>query len=216
MKKKYFRIPDKLADAIERDAKDRAFASENDYITKSLEHFLKCKRTSSLEGPKLMRSPIDTHCADPECKTSIRFGAWCYYHPETGALCLECGVKRGMSNKHRVKQLIESFELKEGLSALKKEVKTVLQDLSDIKQHIDLYKLGERHTQLQEQKEKLYNMIDDYLKNVATQDETKAITQMQQAIFETTKLQEEIREKIRKGLLERMKQKKKKKKKVPQ
>jgi len=163
-----------------------------------------------------MRSPIDTHCADPNCQQPIRFGAWCYYHPETGALCLECGVKRGMSNKHRVKQLIESFELKEGLNALKKEVKTELQTLSDLKQHIDLYKLGERHIQLQQQKEKLYNMINDYLKNVATQDETKAITQMQQTIFETTKLQEEIREKIRKGLLERMKQKKKKKKTVAQ
>jgi len=149
-------------------------------------------------------------------ENQIVFGAWCYYHPETGALCPKCGVERGLSPKQRVKQLIATFELDQALKSLKAEVKTELQTLSDLRKGIDLYRLGEADQKLQTQKEKLYALLDDYLKNVGVGDESKALTKIQQTIFESTKLQEEIREKIRKGLLERMKQKKKKKQKVAQ
>lgn len=147
------------------------------------------------EAIKLVRSPIDTHCGDPDCKKPIVFGAWTYYNPESmEAICPECGVKRGWSSKQRVMQLITALELREDVKALRKERKREADALFLLKKTVNLHRLGERDLELEQQILKLTNTVQDYLRHCGIAQEKEALQKVFAMIQETQELQQEVRE----------------------
>ena len=147
------------------------------------------------EAVQLMRSPIDTNCANADCKVRLPFGAWVYYVPDTGeALCIECSEKRGWLSKQRVKQLIVAMQLREDIKALRQEVKVELDGLALLRQRVDLHRLGERDVQLEEQIVKLMATVDDYLKHCGLGDEKEALKKVFDVVREAQELQKQIRE----------------------
>jgi hypothetical protein len=146
---------------------------------------------------KLMRSPINTHCANEECKKDLPFGSWIYYCEETeDALCPECSVKRGWTPKDRVLLAIAKLELKEDIKALKQEKSVYADSLLMLKQQIDIYRLGEREVQLGAEISKLMKTVEDYLKTCGTTSEKEGFKKVFDAILACKDLQKEIREQI--------------------
>lgn len=147
------------------------------------------------EAIKLVRSPIDTHCGDPECKKPLAFGAWAYFNPDSQeAICPECGVKRGWSSKQRVLQLITALELREDVRALRKERKCEADALFLLKKTVNLHRLGERDLELEQQILKLMATVQDYLSHCGIAQEKEALQKVFATIQETQELQRELRE----------------------
>ena len=118
---------------------------------------------SSKEPIKLMRSPINTNCES--CKEQILFGVYAYFDSETNsAMCIECGVKRGWTDKSRVKQIVSLLELREDVRSLKGEKKEVAESLQRMKQQFNLFKLGEHDLELEKEIIKLMDMAKEYCK----------------------------------------------------
>jgi len=148
---------------------------------------------------KLMRSPIDTHCGD--CKKEIAFGIWVYYQTDSGdAVCVECGVKKGWTSKQRVNQIVTALELKEDIKALRKQSKIEADGLVMLKDKIDLYRLGERDPELEQQITKLISVVEDYLRQCASVPEKEGLSNVFKAIEECQELQKEIREQVERRL----------------
>jgi len=160
---------------------------------------------------KLMRSPIDTHCGD--CEKELPFGIWVYYQTDSGdAVCVECGVKKGWTSKQRVNQIVTALELKEDIKALRKQSKIEADGLVMLKDKIDLYRLGERDPELEQQITKLISVVEDYLRQCASVPEKEGLSKVFKSIEECQGLQKEIRDQIesRLFLMDRRAAKKKK------
>lgn len=162
-------------------------------------------RTCQLEGEKipsaeegivkLMRSPIDTHCGD--CEKELPFGIWVYYNTDSGdAVCVECGVKKGWTSKQRVTQIVTALELREDIKALRKQSKAEADALVMLQDKIDLYRLGERDPDLEQEIMKLMRVVEDYLKQCGSVNEKEGLAQVFDAIKDCQALQKEIREQI--------------------
>lgn len=165
--------------------------------------------SDEVKSVKLMRSPIDTHCAGEGCGRSLLFGAWIYFNPENNqALCVECGVLRGWSSKERVELVIGKLELVEDIKALKIDKKLLANDVLALKQQIDLYRLGESYGKLGVEITKLMKTAEDYLKNCGSTPEKEGLKKIFDAILECKDLQEEIHEQVENHLLRRRDKKK--------
>lgn len=219
VKHKTFRVEDKLAEQIENDVKAKPqFASENQWLTEASEHFLKCQKAPTPEGPKLMRAPIDLKCANEHCEDrEILFGAYCYYHATTGALCLNCGVKRGWVTKDRIKKLLEEMDLKLSVSELKRQVKTEILELKDLKEQRSIYELGARQPELEEEKNQLVQIALKFMREkVGTPEQEKALQQILDQVAEVEALQKKVQEEVADRLKVFERKKKRKKKTKPQ
>src|SRR5271157_1429730 len=96
------------------------------------------------EAVKLVRVPVNTHCADPACKKNLPFGSWAYWSEDAQlAICPDCGTKRGWSTKERADEIIKKLELQEDIKALKDQRKIEADALLLLKQEIDLHRFGE-------------------------------------------------------------------------
>lgn len=154
-----------------------------------------------VESVKLMRSPIDTQCGDPECKKPLPFGAWVYYNPQSGeAICPESAVKRGWTPKQRVKQLIKMLELREDIKALTKERKMEMDALILLRQKIDVHRLGEKDLELESQITKLMDTVQDYFRHCGTPKEKDALNKVFKVIRQTQELQKEVRDHVQSRL----------------
>jgi hypothetical protein len=149
-----------------------------------------------------MRSPKETVCCNRECGAAIHFGAYAYVNSDTKeALCLECGVKRGLSSKDRAKQIVAYLELREEIKALKDEKKVQGDALVLLKQQVDLFRLGERDLDLEKQIMSLSNLAKDYLRsNLASDEEKVALQQLLDAVEDARELQREIRDQVERRL----------------
>lgn len=150
------------------------------------------------EPIKLIRSPKETECANHECGAVIPFGAYAYVHSDTkAALCLECGVKRGLSSKDRAKQIVAYLELREEIKALKEERKIQADALMMLKQQVDLFRLGERDLDLEKEILALCKVAEDYLRHgINSKEEKEALEAVQTTIREAQELQREIRDQV--------------------
>lgn len=150
------------------------------------------------EPIQLMRCPKETECANHDCGAVIPFGAYAYVNSDTkAALCLECGVKRGLSSKDRAKQIVAYLELREDIKALKDEKKVQSDALVLLKQQVDLFRLGERDLDLEKQILSLLKVAGDYLRQgVASQNEKDALNKVSNTIREAQELQREIRDQV--------------------
>lgn len=163
---------------------------------------------------KLVRVPIDAHCADSGCKRLLPFGSWAYYHAESEvAICPDCGAKRGWSSKERVNEIIKKMELQEDIKALKKQRKIEADGLFLLREKIDLHRLGERDLELEKQIVETTMLVQDYLRNCAGSEEKEALQKVRDVVQETQDLQKEVRNHVqsRLFLLERTEQKRKRK-----
>lgn len=207
-KRTTLRLPDKLNKAIEKDYKNQGFPSLNEYIIQALEHFLSCKKASKTKGAEEIRCPIDTTCAD--CKKRIKFGETVFYHPTTGALCLECGVKRGMTDKARVRKLLALYELKQDKKALKQEIESGIEKLLQVrgqyeKVRLELLNSGEL-TQMIEQYKRYINATG------GSAEEKESFQKMLEYVVKALKVLHERDLVVERYMAEAMKQRKKKKK----
>jgi hypothetical protein len=149
-----------------------------------------------------MRSPKDTKCCNRDCGVAIPFGAYAYVNSDTKeALCLECGVKRGLSSKDRAKQIVAYLEFREDIKVLKDEKKVQGDALVMLKQQVDLFRLGERDLDLEKQILELSKLASDYLRsNLASDEEKAALKQLLAAIETARELQREIRDQVERRL----------------
>jgi len=172
------------------------------------------------EPIQLMRSPKETICCNRDCGAVISFGAYAYVNSDTKeALCLECGVKRGLSSKDRAKQIVAYLELREDIKVLKDERKILADALVMLKQQVDLFRLGERDLDLEKQILSLSKLAEDYLRNNLASDEEKAaLQQLLDAIEDSREMQREIRDQVERRLfwLKSMESKVKKRKPLEQ
>ena len=168
------------------------------------------------EPIRLIRSPKETKCCNSECGAVIPFGAYAYVNKDTEeALCLECGVKRGLSSKDRAKQIVAFLELREDLKALKDEKKVQADALVLLKQQVDIYRLGERDLDLEKQILHLCKLAEDYLRQgLNSPGEKEALEMLQAAVREAQELQREVRDQVEKRLFWLKTSEKKAKKKV--
>lgn len=195
MKRKEFRLPDKVAEEFEKLAKELGI-SENDLGNKAFVKFIGDPKTG-VEGPRMMRCPIDTHCSEEGCKKEIRFGAWCYYHPHEGTLCPECGVKRGWTGKDRIRRVIEYYELKYDLQEIKREIKEDMEQLADIKTRVNIYELGQRNKDLEEIQKEMGKLALDFMRKAyATPEEKELVKRILKQDEDIEQLKKQIKEEV--------------------
>ena len=169
----------------------------------------------SSEPIKLMRIPINTNCAIPECNKKISMGAYAYFIPDTNdTICIECGTKRGWTSKQRATAIIQELEIREDIKALRRQRQIDSNELLHIKEQADLYKLEMREYDLHKQAISLIALIDDYMKKCGSTPAEKAMFEKAvKTIQDSINLQKEVKEEIsmRLFLLERAGLKRKKK-----
>jgi len=168
------------------------------------------------EPVRLIRSPKETECCNSECGAVIPFGAYAYMNSDTEeALCLECGVKRGLSSKDRAKQIVVYLELREDIKALKDEKKVHADALVLLKQQVDIYRLGERDLDLENRILTLAKLAEDFMRqSIGTVEEKEALRKLLDSVAEDQELRGEIRAQVERRLFWLKTAEKKKKKKA--
>jgi hypothetical protein len=124
VKSKLFRIPEKLVEDVTRDIKEQNFSSENEYVIKALEHFLKCKDTELIQSMKLIIFRYPAKCL--HCGQEIKTGEWAYWGRGVGAICLDCSVQK-YGTKGQVRLTIMLKEMKWQKKALEQEIEQLAQ-----------------------------------------------------------------------------------------
>jgi len=150
------------------------------------------------EPIQLMRSPKETKCCNRDCGAVISFGAYAYVNSDTKeALCLECGVKRGLSSKDRAKQIVAYLELREVSKALKDETKVQADALVMLKQQVDLFRLGERNLDLEKAVLSLKDVAEKFLReSIGSAAEKEAVRKLLAAVDEDLELRKQIQDQV--------------------
>jgi hypothetical protein len=160
---------------------------------------------------KLLRVPVgNVKCED--CKRDLPFGAWAHYQADSKkAICIECGVKRGWSDKDRAVNIIKKRELQEDIKALRKRQKIEADALYLLREQVDLHRFGERYLDLERQIHALMDTVQSFVDKVATPQEKDALQKVYKAVGDTQALQKVIQEELesRLFLLERSERRKK-------
>jgi len=88
---------------------------------------------------KLDRITFDGKCVD--CGKSLPFGTYAHCHESGNAICVECGVIRGWTDKARAMATVKLMEIKEDIKALRKRYKIEAEGLHLLEQKVDLHKV---------------------------------------------------------------------------
>ena len=161
---------------------------------------------------KLARVPINTFCADEKCGKPLPFGTWVHWHADSKkAICIECGTKRGWTDKDRANNIVKKLELREDIKALRKRQTVEADALFLLREQVDLHRLGERYLDLERQIIAVLSKVQSFLEKVATAEERKALQSVVDEVHVMQELQKEIQEQLesRLFLLERAERKKK-------
>ena len=119
---------------------------------------------------KLDRVTLDTKCVD--CGKLLPFGTYAHFHMESGlAVCVECGAKRGWTDKARATSTVKLLELKEDIKALRKRYKIEAEGLYLLEEKVDLHQLAESYKELEKQILGAVDKLESYLNAVATPEE---------------------------------------------
>jgi hypothetical protein len=172
---------------------------------------------------KLMRSPVETVCND--CNIEIHFGVYCYFNEETAdAVCVDCGVEHGWSDKQRVKLLIKKKELNLDIKALRRVRELESRELARIKRKVKIFRLAETHIQIEQDYLNLSDKVESYLNKCGTAEEKetfKKVFEAAEKVLETQKaVDKEVFDQLylldKEELRDKEKEKKRKKKMVVQ
>jgi valyl-tRNA synthetase len=100
----------------------------------------------------------------------------------SSAVCIECGAKRGWSDKALAVYNVKVAEAKLVLSALRKRTKIESQGLSLIEEKVSLHQIGENYNELERHIEGAIGKLESYLNAVATPEEKAVLQQLEQEI----------------------------------
>ncbi len=145
---------------------------------------------------KFDRVTFDVKCAD--CGRDLSFGTWAHFHAESGqAICVDCGAKRGWSDKSLAVNNVKQLELKAELSALRKRIKIEAQGLSLIEEKVDLCRFAESYNELEKQVLGAVAKLESYLNAVPCGSQEKAILQgLEREVQELHSLASTIKQEI--------------------
>jgi hypothetical protein len=141
---------------------------------------------------KLDRLTFDTACLD--CGKELKFGVYAHFHEASGqAVCVECGAKRGWTDKARATSSVKMLELKEDIRALRKRWKVESEGLYLLEEKVDLHKLAATYTELEKQITATISKLESYLNAVATPEEKTILLGLERGIHELQDLALEIK-----------------------
>jgi hypothetical protein len=144
---------------------------------------------------KFERVTLDLPCLD--CSKPINFGDWAHFHSESSsAICVDCGAKRGWSDKAMASHNAKLQELKTELSALRKRVKVEAQGLYIIEEKIELHQIGENYKELEKQIEVAIAKLWDYFNSLATSEEKATLKGLEKEIRRLQNFALEIKREI--------------------
>jgi hypothetical protein len=141
---------------------------------------------------KFERVTFNTKCLD--CGKDLPFGYYAHFHADSGcAICVDCGVKRGWSDKAIAQNSAKLQELKADLAALRKRVKVESQGLFLIEEKVGLHQIGEGYNELEKQIEGALAKLQSYLFAVATPQEKALLQELEGEIRRLQDLAREIK-----------------------
>ena len=122
------RMPEDLAIKIEKDAIAQNIPSENEYIVKALEHFLKCKKAETVQRMKQIVFRYVAKCL--KCGRQIEVGEWGLWGRDVGAICIDCYIKR-YGDKTALHQYMKLKEIKWMIKVGTTELDKITEKLKD-------------------------------------------------------------------------------------
>ncbi|MDD4979632.1 MAG: hypothetical protein PHI29_13480 [Gallionella sp.] len=144
---------------------------------------------------KLDRVTLDLKCLD--CGAEIPFGHWAHFHADSGnAICIECGAKRGWTDKTIAVHNVKLHELKQDLSALRKRIKIESEGLFLLESKVKLNEIGESYQELERQLKNSVLTIESFVKALATPEEKKVLEQLAKELPVLNKLALEIKHEL--------------------
>ncbi|MCW4024955.1 MAG: hypothetical protein NWF01_07975 [Candidatus Bathyarchaeota archaeon] len=132
---------------------------------------------------KWERIPDDLECRD--CKKKLPFGSWAHYHADTNsAICDECGVNRGWTDKNVASTNVKALELKKLLAALRKRVKVESEGLSLVQQQVVLHEIGAKYGELEKQIMVAMSRLERYLTaDLGTPEDKTTMRELEAAVY---------------------------------
>lgn len=162
---------------------------------------------------KWTRVPEDKTCSNPQCQKTLQTGTFAYYNEETQqAICYSCGAKRGMMPKDRADKLMRAKELVEDIKALTEHRKTLENRCHELEQKINIYRLAEDHSRIQQEADKLIAEQQQFFQAGGTEKEKKALEALTKTIDKATEVMTEIEKRIESNYVLFRKDEKKRKK----
>ena len=132
---------------------------------------------------KLDRVTFDTVCVD--CAKKLPFGTYVHFHVDSGqAICVECGAKRGWTDKARATSSVKMLELKEDIKALRKPYRVEAEGLYLLVEKVDLHQVAENYVELERQITGAIAKLESYLNSVATPQEKVILQSLEKEIHE--------------------------------
>ncbi len=145
------------------------------------------------DSVRLARVDCDTRCLG--CNELILYGTYAYVSSNSAdAICINCGVERGWSDKQLVNKLVQSLELRRSIGALKKQQKVALDDLMRMKQEVQVYGLARKHSEVENAIVKTVGLVESYLLVCGSASEKEFFEQLQHQLVDLQGLQSRIEE----------------------
>lgn len=143
---------------------------------------------------KLMRVTFDVKCCAEGCGKPLPFGTWAHFHQDSGlAICVECGAKRGWTDKARATSSVKMLELKEDIKALRKRYRVEAEGLYLLEEKVDLHQVAENYIELERQITGAIAKLESYLNSVATPQEKVILQSLEKEIHELQDIALEIK-----------------------
>jgi hypothetical protein len=140
---------------------------------------------------KWERVTEDTKCLD--CGKSLPFGAWAHWHADSGqAICGDCGVHRGWTDKSLASLSVRLAELKADVVSVRKRYKIEVEGLYLLEEKVDLHQLAESYIELEKRINGAIAKLESYLNAVATSEEKCKLMILEKEINELQDLALEI------------------------
>jgi hypothetical protein len=145
---------------------------------------------------KWERIPISTKCLD--CGKDLPFGAWAHWHGDTGqAICGDCGVHRGWTDKTLANLHVKLAELKADVVTVRKRYKIEVEGLYILDEKLELQRLEESGKALEKRILDAVSMLESYLQAVATGREKLILENIEKEIQSLHSLAVEINTELR-------------------
>ena len=130
---------------------------------------------------KLERVTDDTVCLD--CQKPLPYGTYAHFHADSGqAICVECGARRGWTDKARATSSVKLLELKADITALRKRYKIEAEGLYLLEEKVDLHQLAESYIELEKRINGAIAKLESYLNAVATPEEKVILKSLEREI----------------------------------
>lgn len=184
VKQKAFRVPDKLATQLEKDAIEKTI-SENDWGIQAFEHYLSCKKLEQVGAMRLIVLKFKDQCINPKCKRPIDAGEWALWGRGTGVICIDCYVTR-IGDKPLVAKYLKMREYKQIIKALSVEADRLAGT-------VEGYQLGDKLNQLVESSSGMHKAAMEYLREaIGTDKEKEALEELIRSTTKNFEIQKNI------------------------